>query len=180
MIDTIECKWPVMYSLLLSACQLLDIFVQDISSFVGGGGVGRTLDFKWQLIIERVFWVWNFLFLDFLDTKIWIKSIFGGALIQVKICFDIQNKLKICRSACVSWLLNVLLIFCVTSFNAFWNFQGWEVRHGIFLGLVFGPGIFSGSEFYPHSIIPVNWNLEYHPIASSRFFLSATSESTGR
>ena len=25
----------------------------------------------------------------------------GGALIQVKICFDSQNKLKICDSACV-------------------------------------------------------------------------------
>ena len=36
---------------------------------------------------------------------------FRGVLIQVKICFDIQNKLKICGSACVSWLLNVLLNF---------------------------------------------------------------------
>ena len=26
---------------------------------------------------------------------------------------------------------------------------------GYFLGLVFGPGIFAGSEFYPHSTIPV-------------------------
>lgn len=40
---------------------------------------------------------------------------FRGVLIQVKSCFDIQIKLKICGSACVSWLLNVLLNFlCFT------------------------------------------------------------------
>ena len=55
----------------------------------------------------------------FLVGKFGLKVFLGGALIQVKICFDIQNKLKICGSACVSWLLNVLLNFCVLSFNAF-------------------------------------------------------------
>ena len=93
--------------------------------------------------------------------KIWIKSLFFlGALIQVKICFEIQNKLTIRVSACVSWLLNVLLIFCVMiSFNAFCNFQGLEIRQGIFFRFSnFGPGIFSASEFYPHSIIRVTWN----------------------
>ena len=49
--DTIECscfqwrllthnKWPVLYNLLLFACHLFDIFVQDISTIAGGGGGG--------------------------------------------------------------------------------------------------------------------------------------------
>ena len=36
-----------------------------------------------------------------------------------------------------------------------------EIRHGIFWGLNFGPGIFLGFWFLPHSIIPVTWNPEY-------------------
>ena len=42
-------------------------------------------------------------------------------------------------------------------------FKVWKLGMGYFLGLVFGPGIFSGSEFYPHSTIPVIWHLEYPP-----------------
>ena len=34
-----------------------------------------------------------------------------------------------------------------------------RIRHGIFLGLIFCPGIFGGFDFYPHSIIPV-WSPE--------------------
>ena len=81
---------------------------------------------------------------------------FRGVLIQVKICFDIQIKLKICGSACVSWLLNVLLNFFVFyPLMLSGIFKVGKFGMGYFLGLAFGPGIFSGSEFYPHSTIPV-------------------------
>ena len=81
----------------------------------------------------------------FLLGKFGLKVFFwGSALIQVKISFDIQNKLKIYGSACVSWLLNVLLNFSVLSFNAFWNFQGLEIRHGIFFRVSFWTRDFFG------------------------------------
>ena len=41
------------------------------------------------------------------------------------------------------------------------NFCGSEIEHGIVLKLNFGPGIFLGFDFCPHSIVPVTWNLEY-------------------
>ena len=96
----------------------------------GGGGYSgfqvigdnRKSFLSLKISIPGFFWV----------GKFGLKAFLGCALSQVKICFDIQNKLKIRNSACVSWLLNVLLIFCVISFNAFWNFQGLEIRHGIF------------------------------------------------
>ena len=81
---------------------------------------------------------------------------FGGVLIQVKICFDIQNKLKICGSACVSWLLFFIKFFVFYPLMLSGIFKVWKFGMGYFLGLVFGPGIFSGSEFYPHSTIPVS------------------------
>ena len=40
------------------------------------------------------------------------------------------------------------------------NFYGSEIQHGIFLVLNFGPGIFLGFDFCPHSIIPVTCNPE--------------------
>ena len=53
------------------------------------------------------------------------------------------------------------------------NFYGSEIRHGIFGGLNFGPGIlgvlfealgiFLDFDFCPHLIIPVTWNPEYPP-----------------
>ena len=53
------------------------------------------------------------------------------------------------------------------------NFCGSEIRHEIFLGLHFGPGIFLvlfealeiflGFDFCSHLIVPVTWNLEYPP-----------------
>ena len=53
------------------------------------------------------------------------------------------------------------------------NFYGSEIRHGIFGGLNFGPGIFGvlfealgiflDFDFCPHLIIPVTWNPEYPP-----------------
>ena len=85
-------------------------------------GDNRKSFLSLKFSIPRFFWV----------GKFGLKVFFGGVLIQVKICFDIQNKLKTHGSACVSWLLNVVLIFCVISFNAFWNFQGLEIQHGIF------------------------------------------------
>ena len=41
------------------------------------------------------------------------------------------------------------------------NFYGSEIWHEIFWGINFGPVIFSGFDFWPHSIIPVTWNPEY-------------------
>ena len=43
------------------------------------------------------------------------------------------------------------------------NFYGQEIHQGIFWGLNFGPEIFLGFDFCPHSIIPVTWNPEYLP-----------------
>ena len=91
----------------------------------------------------------------FLVGKFGLKVFLGGALIQVKICFDIQNKLKIRGSACVSWLLNVLLIFVLYHLMLSGILKVWKFGMGYFSRLVLGPGIFSGPEFYPHSIIPV-------------------------
>ena len=101
----------------------------------GGGGYFRVqvtgdnqksfLSLKFS--IPGFFWV----------GKFGLKVFFWGGLIQVKICFDIQNKLKIRGRACVFWLLTVLLIFCVISFNALWNFEGLEIRHGIFFRVGF-------------------------------------------
>ena len=41
------------------------------------------------------------------------------------------------------------------------NFYGLEIWHGIVRRLNFGPGIFEGIDFCPHSTIPVTWNPEY-------------------
>ena len=41
------------------------------------------------------------------------------------------------------------------------NFYGSEIWLEIFGGINFGPVIFSGFDFWPHSIIPVTWNPEY-------------------
>ena len=41
--------------------------------------------------------------------------------------------------------------FRVISFNAVY----WKIRHGIFRGSIFDPGIFWSFDFCPHSIIPV-------------------------
>ena len=59
------------------------------------------------------------------------------------------------------------------SITPFWNFWGPQNRHGIFLGSIFGPGIFwgflealgifLGLDFWFHLIIPVTWNPEYPP-----------------
>ena len=43
--------------------------------------------------------------------------------------------------------------------NAFW--KGLGIQYEIFGGLIFGPGIFWGFDFYPHSVIPITWNPEY-------------------
>ena len=78
---------------------------------------------------------------------------FRGVLIQVKISFDIQIKLKIC--------LRILTSSCFIKFFVFYPlmlsgiFKVGKFSLGYFLGLVFGPGIFSGAEFYPYSTIPV-------------------------
>ena len=34
---------------------------------------------------------------------------------------------------------------------------------GVLVGLIFGPGIFWGFDFCPHSVIPITWNLECPP-----------------
>ena len=101
----------------------------------GGGGVLQSSSDRWwskevfesEIFYSCIFWV----------GKFGLKVFFWGGLIQVKICFDIQNKLKIRGSACVFWLLNVLFIFCVISFNALWNFESLEIRHGIFFRVGF-------------------------------------------
>ena len=45
--------------------------------------------------------------------------------------------------------------FLGISFNAFWKFLWLGIWHGIVWRLNFGPGIFLGFDFCPHSIIPV-------------------------
>ena len=40
---------------------------------------------------------------------------------------------------------------------------GSEILHGRFWALMFGPWIFWGFDFCPHSIIPDTWNPEYPP-----------------
>ena len=52
-------------------------------------------------------------------------------------------------------------IFRVVSFNAFCKFSWLGNSAWNFWGLNFGPGIFLGFDFCPHSIIPVTWNPEY-------------------
>ena len=79
-----------------------------------------------------------------------LVSIFWGSLI-----LGFQNNLKIHDSSCISW-----------PHSSSGNFYGSEIRHGIFWGLNFGPGIswgvflealgiFLGFNFGLHSIIPV-------------------------
>ena len=61
------------------------------------------------------------------------------------------------------WAFKVMFLFFVLyhfmlSGNSCY---GSEIRHEIFWGINFGPGIFLGFDFCPHSIIPVTWNPEY-------------------
>ena len=54
----------------------------------------------------------------------------------------------------------MLLFFVLYHIRLSGYFYGLEIRHGIFLVLKFGPRIFLGFDFFPHSIIPVTWNPE--------------------
>ena len=78
---------------------------------------------------------------------------FRGVLIQVKISFDIQIKLKICLRIQTSSCFIKFFVFYPLTLSGI--FKVGKFSLGYFLGLVFGPGIFSGSEFYPFSTIPV-------------------------
>ena len=50
----------------------------------------------------------------------------------------------------------MFLFFVLYHFTLSGNFcYGSEIRHGIFWGINFGPGIFLGFDLFPHSIIPV-------------------------
>ena len=49
----------------------------------------------------------------------------------------------------------MLLFFVLYHIRLSGYFYGLEIRHGIFLVLKFGPRIFLGFDFFPHSIIPV-------------------------
>ena len=58
----------------------------------------------------------------------------------------------------------IFLFFVLYHFMLPENFYyGSEIRHGIFWGINFGPAIFLGFDFCPHSIITVTWNPEYPP-----------------
>ena len=56
----------------------------------------------------------------------------------------------------------IFLFFVLYHFMLPGNFHyGSEIRHGIFWGINFGPVIFLGFDFCPHSIINVTWNPQY-------------------
>jgi len=100
----------------LFACHLFDIFAQDIRTIARGAGGYFGVQVTGEN--QKSFLSLKFSIPGFFGVgKFGLKLLFWGALIQIKICFDIQNKLKIRGSACASWLLNVLLIFCVISFR---------------------------------------------------------------
>ena len=76
------------------------------------------------------------------------------------------------RESFLGYLKLMLLFFVLYHFMLPGNFYyGSEIRHGIFWGINVGPAIvwgfvwsprdFGGFWFFPHSIIPVTWNLEY-------------------
>ena len=49
----------------------------------------------------------------------------------------------------------MFLFFVLYRFTLTGNYcYGSEIRHGIFWGINFSPGIFLGFDFCPHSIIP--------------------------
>ena len=56
----------------------------------------------------------------------------------------IQNNLRIHGIVVVPAYLGCLFLLCVISSTALWEFEGLEIRHGIFWGLAFGPGKFLG------------------------------------
>ena len=67
-----------MYSLILSACQLLDIFVQDISSFARGGGG----DLGFQVTGDNR--------KSFLSLKFSIPGFFGIGKFGLKVFFGVR------------------------------------------------------------------------------------------
>ena len=105
-----------------------------------------------------------------------MAGIFLGGLVQLGSFGDIQNNLKIC--VVTAYPGHILLqisttklvfqnfIFHLISFNAFRKFlrlgnSAWDFFSVFFFllvgeGEIFGPRIFLGFDFCPHSIIPVN------------------------
>ena len=93
-------------------------------------------------MIKGFFWVWNFWLWDFLGGKIW--QVFFGWLDLSRDILDIQT---IPRFMMVPTYLR--------------NLWGLEIRRGIFLRFIFGPGIFGGFDICSHLIIPAAWNPKY-------------------
>ena len=104
-----------------------------------------------------------------------MAGIFLGGLVQLGSFGDIRNNLKI--RVMTAYPGHILLqistaklvfqnfIFHLISFNAFRKFlrlgnSAWDFFSVFFLlvgeGEIFGPRIFLGFDFCPHSIIPVN------------------------
>ena len=90
-----------------------------------------------------------------------IKGFFGG------LRFSIQGFFKVGKFGQVFfWILDlgrdffgcskvVFPFFVLYHLMLCGNFYGQEIHQGIFWGLNFGPEIFLGFDFCPHSIIPV-------------------------
>ena len=108
--------------------------------FDSGNFLGRNI---WQVFS----WGWLDLIRDFLGVFkiIWrfvvVPTYSGRVVLPIK-----YNQIK----------YNVLYHLMLSR-----NFRDSEIRHGIFGGLLFGPGIFWGFDFCLHSIIPFTWNPEY-------------------
>ena len=119
---------------------------------------GGTPDFNWQ--------VWNFGFQVFWGgRKIWQVLFFWGHLINwrivVPLCPDhvgSANKLQpnLFCSCFNIWQITLHPFHKTGYWALLWS---WDVL-GVLLGAL---GILSCSEFCPHEIIPVTWNLKYLP-----------------
>ena len=114
-----------------------------------GGREGRYSEYQVTRMIG-VFWGgWNFCF-RLLFWLAWLKLGFFGYLKQ-------SGRKEPWERV---WRNPGRIVLQIKYNQTCW---GSEILHGRFRGLIFGPGIFLGFDFCPHSIIPNTWNPEYPP-----------------